>query len=102
MSDKWITLEQLKEGRDRYKPVSEMINEGCTSVMCKVRGHDKYDSQYRTAVVVSFEVCLDGYLDYTKTKYKCDKGYTWDSAYAIDVFGEPLTVYAYNKMRSVV
>ena len=102
MSDMWKTPEQRKYEYETRKSVSEMLDEGCTSVMCKVRGHDKYDSQYRTAVVVSFEVCLDGYLDYTKTKYKCDKGYTWDSAYAIDIFGEPLTVYAYNKMRSVV
>lgn len=60
--------------------------------MCMVRGHDKYDPDYRLAVVIS----------YHGRKYKCSNGYTWDGAYAVDWFGEPLTVYEYNKMRSAV
>tara|TARA_R110002167_G_scaffold198853_1_gene402018 strand:- start:31 stop:309 length:279 start_codon:yes stop_codon:yes gene_type:complete len=92
MSKQWMTIEELKRDRDRYKPVREMLEDGCEFVMCMVRGHSKYDPDYRLAVVVSES-------DY---KYKCSNGYTWDSAYAVDWFGEPLTVYEYNRIRSQV
>ena len=92
MSDMWKTREQLEYERETRKSISEMLEEGCDFVMCMVRGHSKYDPDYRLAVVVSE-------CDY---KYKCSNGYTWDGAYAVDWFGEPLTVYEYNKMRSVV
>lgn len=92
MSKQWMTIDDLKRDRDMYKPVREMLEEGCEFVTCMVRSHDKYDPDYRLAVVVSSN-------DY---KYKCSNGKTWDNAYAVDWFGEPLTVYEYNRIRSQV
>lgn len=91
MNNQWMTLEDLKRDRDTYKSVSEMLEEGCEFVMCMVRGHAKYDPDYRLAVVSSH--------DY---KYKCSNGCTWDNAYAVDWFGEPLITYEYNRIRSQV
>lgn len=102
MSDMWKTPEERKYEYETRKSVGEMLEEGCKAVTCMVRGHDKYDPEYRFAVVVSYTKNPSGYKDFLDTKYKCDKGFTWDSAYAVNLFGEPLTVYEYNRIRSAV
>ena len=92
MSDMWKTPEQRKYEYETRKSVGEMLDEGCDYVMCMVSGYYKYKPDYKAAVIVSYK---DGV-------YKCSRGYSWNHVYAIDIFGEPLTVYNYNKIRSVV
>lgn len=92
MSNMWKTQEQIDYEHSTRKPVSEMLEEGCEFVMCMVSGYYKYKPDYKATVIVSYK---DGV-------YKCSRGRSWNNVYAIDIFGEPLTVYNYNKMRSVV
>lgn len=92
MSNNWMTVEQIKEDRDKLKFPKDILEEGCEFVMCMVSDYYKYKPDYKAAVIVSYE---DGV-------YKCSRGHSWNHVYAIDIFGEPLTVYAYNKMRSAV
>ena len=92
MSNMWKTREQLDYERENRKSVSEMLEEGCDFIMCMVSGYYKYKPDYKATVIVSYK---DGV-------YKCSRGHSWNHVYAIDIFGEPLTVYAYNKMRSGV